>query len=608
MKKILHAALLLAAIVPMACQQTPVVDPEQEEPQKVEPVSLQLTFVLPDEGNKTAWVAGDKIVVHGEYAKDQVTVTLAAGDISADKKRASLQVDKLFPYVREDCASTLYASWPADAVDNLKHCFFYSKFSTTSQQLLAACNDADNTFRFQEVLGALRFSTGSDLYDSFTLTGNKKDCLGYSFMQVKLTDKEQNFKQYVGEPVISLDLQASQVNQIYMPAGTEIQAGFQIKFRKDGKFVKAYKTSQNIVIERGKTVDLGDISAGIVTYDDPFSADILDLDKNGNANSYIITEPGTYKFKAVKGNSATSFLADAADAMVLWETWNNDEEVTPNSVVASVSYAEDYIILHMPDKLHPGNAVIAAQDSDGKILWSWHIWVPQTSIETRDYGIYSAAMMDRNLGALVAATTDGPAPVESFGLSYQWGRKDPFPGPSAPNKSSNATVAGKSVEQTPGSGAADESKITLEESIANPTLLGHTQNGDWLLPAPDSDLWKDSEKTIYDPCPPGYRVPARVTSQPLHSSDLSAQKGWSENKANYWFTLGDPVAVFPFAGYRDDYGPESYTHAYDRAALWTSYASGGDPTGNYVNIRAGSAHKLTTVGKSRGCSVRCVVE
>ena len=58
----------------------------------VDPETQTLKFVLPDGSLKTKWVAGDKIVVHGEYAKDQVTVTLDAADISADGRSASKSV------------------------------------------------------------------------------------------------------------------------------------------------------------------------------------------------------------------------------------------------------------------------------------------------------------------------------------------------------------------------------------------------------------------------------------------------------------------------------------------------------------------------------------
>ena len=329
-----------------------------------------------------------------------------------------------------------------------------------------------------------------------------------------------------------------------------------------------------------------------------------DLGRKGTANCYIVKEAGEYKFKAVKGNSDEAVAA--ATAELLWETWNNVEEVTANSVIATVKYEDGFVFFSTPETLKPGNAVIAAKDAAGVILWSWHIWVPATEIETADYGIYSAAMMDRNLGALVVATADDATTVESFGMTYQWGRKDPFVGAGEIGKDSNATVAGVELSVTEGDGVADESKISLEQSIQNPTLLGHTQNKGW-LDVVDNTLWQNDVKTIYDPCPPGYRVPARDKETLFHSGDLTAAPNWAEG--NNWFTLGDPIAVFPFAGYRDDYSVKRVCHTYDRAVYWTAYASAEDGgTAYYVNVRKGSAHKLTECGKSRAGSVRCVVE
>ena len=327
------------------------------------------------------------------------------------------------------------------------------------------------------------------------------------------------------------------------------------------------------------------------------------LSRKGAANSYIVTEAGDYKFWAVKGNSGQE--VNPATVEVLWETWNNAEEVTANSVVASVELVGSYVKFSTPETLKPGNAVIAAKDVTGTILWSWHIWVPATEVGTVDNAIFSSPAMDRNLGALVAATTGAEAPVESFGLTYQWGRKDPFPGPKAANSSSNATVAGVALSMTDGAGEADESKISLLQSIENPTLLGHAKNSGWALPA-ENTLWQDDVKTMYDPCPPGYRVPALGGNSTFFNEDVSALVGWEENKAQYYFALGNPALVFPFAGYRDDYGPDSMTHAYDRAAYWSS-SSSSDEKAAYLNVRAGSAHAKADAGKSRAGSVRCVV-
>lgn len=579
----------------------PDVDPVPVEPQ---PETRTLTFTLPSyEGEvpaamKSAWVPGDKIVVHGEYAKQQVIVTLESSDISSDGRSATKTVDGLMPYVREDCKSSLYAEYPAEAVDNLKHCFFYSKFSDTNKQLLAASDEGD-TFKFHDVCGVVSFDIDED-FDSYTITGLRKEAMGYEFLQVKLTDAEQNFLQYVGEPVITLSGPMKRgKNMIYMPGDLSL-SGCIIKFKKGDSYKSILKYTEAIRTERGKVSDMGDITSLVAAYDDPFSADIKDLDAEGNANCYIVTAPGKYKFKAVKGNSSVSYFDDISDAEVLWETWNNADEVASHSVVAAATYAEDYIIVTMPDAVKPGNAVVAAKDADGKILWSWHIWVPETSVANAAASLFKTGMMDRNLGALrVAEASSTPLAPECFGMMYQWGRKDPYTGGQAVSSSSPATVAGVKAEVAPG-------QITLEQSIANPTLLGHMDNGDWLKEA-DGTLWVDDHKTVYDPCPPGYRVPSSSTC--TFWSDLSKVAGWGFDKVNGWFKLGDPVCVFPLVGYRDDYGVGSIAHGYDRGLYLSSGASSDKPGyARAEDVRPGSSISFKETPKSRAGFVRCVTE
>ena len=608
MKKIYDIAILCAVLLPLfSCHEDPV-DPVNPDPVGPEPESRTLTFVLPDypadasipASLKQAWTAGDQIVVHGEYAKDQVVVTLSAGDISGDGKTATVKVDGLYPYQREDCSSTLYASYPASVVDNLKHCFFYSKFSTTGQQILAACNNGD-TFQFQNILGILAMTVGEGLGD-FTISTPKKEALGYEFLQVKITDNEQLYKQYVGNPILQLDGSVNGSDLlVFLPDETSFAGGFVIKFKEDGDYTKIYKHTEPVEVLRGTVVYLGDISGEIQHYDNPFSADVRDLDTEGNANCYIINEPGSYKFKAVYGNEPTNYLKDVADAVILWETWNDASEVTPNSVLASASFAEDFIILRTPAALHPGNAVVAARDESGTILWSWHIWIPETPVQTANYGgIMGDDLMDRNLGALVVtADTDASVDPRSYGLMYQWGRKDPFTAAGEFNGKSPATWAGADDEVAQG-------QITLAESIANPRLLGHINNGDWTVDAND-EYWVESEKSLYDPCPPGYRVPKPVSAGPFWSSDLTAQAGWTANVPAGWFRIGSPdYSVFPLAGYRDDYEVGGLAKVGVRTLYWVS--RGGGATGSCANLRSDSGYKFGTAPKARLGSVRCTVE
>ena len=323
------------------------------------------------------------------------------------------------------------------------------------------------------------------------------------------------------------------------------------------------------------------------------------LAKGGTANSYIVYSPGEYIFPAVKGNSAESVGA-VASVNVLWETWNDDQEVVAGSVVASTELYDGKITIAVPDPVHPGNAVIAAKDADGTILWSWHIWVPETKVETGTYGLHVNEFMDRYLGALVVADEAG-AHVHSFGLMYQWGRKDPIVGAKSTTSSSNATVAGEAFI-FPDTGTTS----TVEEAIQNPTMFCSTQNGDWLA-VPDNTLWVDEAKTIYDPCPPGYRVPARDKEQPFFAADLSGNANWFDSADLKVFKMGDPATVFAYAGYRDDYGVKSVTHTGDRVFIWSAH-NDGDAKGYGLNVRAGSSHALGSTPKSRGASVRCIAE
>lgn len=332
-----------------------------------------------------------------------------------------------------------------------------------------------------------------------------------------------------------------------------------------------------------------------------------DLGATETANCYIITAPGAYKIPVVKGNSSES-AGERASVELLWETYNNAESVTPNSVIAAVDYDDEdnYVYFKTPDTLKPGNALIAAKDANGDIIWSWHIWIPATEIESSTYGyIYNHELMDRNLGALVAATTTS-IPVESFGLHYEWGRKDPFVGAKSITSSSFASVSGTAI--TTGYG------MTVEQAIANPTVYAvYTESdswGNWTNETGASTLWQNAEKTIYDPCPAGYRVPARDSGQPMHSSDLSTVTGWSDNAASganaAYFTLGNPAAVFPFAGLLSEDGSNiSYNGARD--FIWTTYASSSSNSGYMMDVRQGtSTHTVTSTVTSRGCSVRCV--
>ena len=334
------------------------------------------------------------------------------------------------------------------------------------------------------------------------------------------------------------------------------------------------------------------------------------LSKKGAANCYIVTQPGDYTFAAVKGNTVES-VGEVAKAELLWETWNNTETVTPNSVIAKVFADGEFISFSTPKTLHPGNALIAAKDASGKILWSWHIWIPETEIAEVEEANFSATrkVMSRNLGALVDATMAAAAPVESFGLLYEWGRKDPFPGlGSLTSPTTPITVAGTAMTQK-------EGPVTVEDAIANPTEYVYLSGKDW-LPASMTEsseiakLWGEESKTVYDPCPVGYVLPKRNKSCAFWSGNKINEDAsiFTLNKDNAVFSVGN--LVFPIAGYIDD-GGEGQKKAGIRTIVWSGRWDSGTANGygmyGYVDD---DGPKFRNQGnlRSRGGSVRCVVD
>ena len=229
------------------------------------------------------------------------------------------------------------------------------------------------------------------------------------------------------------------------------------------------------------------------------------------ANCYIVSNAGTYSFPTVKGNSWTS-VGNVSRAEVLWESFGTSTAPSKGDIIQSVSYSPGSgssagdITLSTPSTLKNGNAVVAAKDASGNILWSWHIWVckdydPVATAQT--YYNNAGVMMDRNLGA----TSATPGDVGALGLLYQWGRKDPFLGSSSISSSTKA----KSTLSWPSNVSSNSSNGTIAYATTHPTtfITSNDSNHDWYYTgssSTDNTRWQSS-KTIYDPCPPGWRVP-----------------------------------------------------------------------------------------------------
>ena len=629
MKNLIKISVFALAATALMVSCTRETNFEEQQPASEKVVrTFTCTFAQPDtkisvsDEGKTQWKVGDEIMIHGGTdGKLRQKVTLTADDISADGKKATISFE-MDPYIHynsttgeRDVTSEFYAQYPASLVPE-GSLYYEARFSGTNDFLMAACNVGDE-FVFFNLCGIISYIVDGE-FDNVEFVGNNQEAVGYNGVyQARVRDTgdgavvtNPKFGNGSGDAspskVFKADVELGELNYVFIPAGAKFTEGFTFKFYDGQDLVKVAKTDTPVEIKPGQILALGDISSKLEDYEEPTSSDHKSAITNATdisaqqANCYVITAPGAYKFPALKGNSKES-AGNVFGVELVWESCNNAEEVAAKSVIAAVDFEDNWMYFKTPETLKPGNAVIAAKDFNDKIIWSWHIWIPSTTIETNTYGLFNHELMDRNLGALVAATAGSPAPVESFGLTYQWGRKDPFVSAAAATAGDgdNAAVAGTA----PSLAAAT---ISLGEAIANPTLLGHTDNGDWLS-ASDNTLWQNDVKTVYDPCPAGYKVVARDKEQPL-MGDVTTVTGWNVDLANMIISLGDPAATFPIAGYRDDYGPDDYAKIGTRVAYWSSYAS-GSVKAYHLNWRPGDStpsYALGETAKARGAYVRCM--
>ena len=79
-------------------------------------------------------------------------------------------------------------------------------------------------------------------------------------------------------------------------------------------------------------------------------------------------------------------------------------------------------------KSKQGSGLVALFDAGGAVVWSWLVWVVDKM--PSDVTVGGIAWQDRNVGAEYHSA-DPKACVQdfrSYGLFYQWGRKEPFIG------------------------------------------------------------------------------------------------------------------------------------------------------------------------------------
>lgn len=371
---------------------------------------------------------------------------------------------------------------------------------------------------------------------------------------------------------------------------------------------------------------------------------MTDLSAAGKANCYIAQTGESYRFDAsVKGtgsNDGNSFyinyhggrIKGAAYADLVWEsTFDADKTRSTDIISGYPVYSPEEKAVYFSTGNVEGNASICVCDGEGRILWSWHIWVTDSPVSVSKAN--GLEWMDRNLGAL----NNEPGNLANRGMLYQWGRKDPFLPSCAPyvnvpthkydedynvletEEEYNAiqTLIEQAREKVnilntqTGNGfgkwtyAGEPAPVALqapgniEYSVQNPTtLLGcrvdvpigeyvfdwylqqDLQGSGGALMQSKSELWGKADagtayKSMFDPCPAGYAVPPRgaFADIPNDYACSFVDREWTDAECGWnWNGMH-----FPSAGNMDVSGLIGETG--ERMLYWTAETFGSGVEG-----------------------------
>ncbi len=607
MKKITKSIIALAVLAGLAgcAKEQTVATPSTPDAENKGKIALTLTAGKENPETRAAidgtdsavidWSKDDKIsVFDGDNKNCDFTLEEADAGKSTGKftgtvtKTSTSGYTALYPY---QSGASYDGSKVSGVVLNSAQTAVNGSFDPEAALMCARSAAAGEALAFKNVVGYVKFTTNFECSKITLVSNDANDKLAGTVditpgdtPAVSVTTGATN--QISLSPASGATTIAAGTYYIAVLPGT-LKSGAKLFFTKtDG--TQGYKSYSNIGTIK---------SNGQKNITKTISADGLreDLSAPGTANCYLIKAAGSYAFKAVQGNTNTS-VGSVSNVEVLWESFGTSTTPTAGDLIASAKVNGEYIEFSTPDTFKNGNAVIAAKDASGTILWSWHIWCATEGWEEQkywdkdDHSKSVGIMMDRNLGATSAAVGE----VGSLGLLYQWGRKDPFLGSSSVKYSSSPTKAAST-----GSWDTKNDANSADSATQNPMTFytNYSSYGNWA-----------STKTEYDPCPAGWRVPDGGSSGIWANASSTSSNTFENRGMNFGGVYGSDATIwYPASGFLS-----YYNGALSGVGLFGYYwsvtlDSSKDAYCLYIR-KGGDVFVSIGYGRSDGNAVRCLQE
>ena len=336
--------------------------------------------------------------------------------------------------------------------------------------------------------------------------------------------------------------------------------------------------------------------------------------KNGatNSNAYETTATGTYVLQHFKDHNNqnitnpwiektnSSAYANIDGAKIVW---SDEKDLVTSPTIAHVG-GDGYLDFEVKQSdIKSGNAVVAVTKG-GTVVWSWHLWfapksaltpIPVTNYQGKTYNFTTETLGWKPKGevttynaprtvkvkveqtianggtkqfTVINITQNNGGKKEGIATLYQFGRKDAFPG------MDETQLPQGSINKNAGN------NMSITNGIQNPQNF-YTWGGSWYNNPPAGysyyNLWSADNtttgyndnnviKTVYDPCPVGFKMPASnaftgFTSNGQYQSGAAninangTADSWDKFSAAYghnFYTNGSKNATifFPASGFR----------------------------------------------------------
>ena len=388
--------------------------------------------------------------------------------------------------------------------------------------------------------------------------------------------------------------------------------------------------------------------------------------KNGgkNENAYKTTNTGPYiltHFKDHDNKDITDPWIEKTnggvnngvnDAKVVWADEAGLVQFGATKIVHDASN-NAFVQFEVPTaNIKNGNAVIAVM-KNGTVVWSWHLWFTHDDAlnttacwnyqnKRYDFSEESLGMkytawsgtsytsprsikvkVRQTKGQISPATrteavltiTQNPGNTrQGYATFYQFGRKDALP-------SAGAIAEGNYSFDSAGGGHSIGYAIQHPWNMFRYAGAG-TYTNDWCN-ATYYNLWSMDNtvtgyndnavvKTIYDPCPAGFKMPASnaftgFTTNGQNAGPMNTSGAW-DNGWNFYNKIGSPDATvwFPTSGYRTDFNGLLYLM--DNYGFFWSAVPFLTHMSCILNFDTGGVTPLHDLPRSFACAVRPVAD